>query len=63
MDEKEFKLGVETIRRLLPEVEKDMQADRRIAPMFDWDEIKDNINLPYPYVVSFSSRPDRLYVA
>lgn len=62
VDKKELKLGVETIRRLLPEVEKDMPEDRRIAPMFDWDEIKDNTNLPYPYVVSFSSRPDNDYM-
>lgn len=57
-DEEEFKLGVETIRKLLHEVERDMPADRRIAPMFDWNEIKDSKNLPYPYVVSFTSRPD-----
>ena len=61
-DAEEFKLGVETIRRLLPEVEKDMPTDRRIAPMFDWDEIKGNRNLPYPYVVSFTSRPDNDYM-
>ena len=61
-DEEEFKLGVETIRRLLPEVERDMPADKRIAPLFDWNEIKDNKNLPYPYVVSFTSRPDNDYM-
>lgn len=61
-DAEEFKLGVETIRRLMPEVEKDMPADRRIASMFDWDEIKGNKNLPYPYVVSFTSRPDNDYM-
>lgn len=61
-DPEEFKLGVETIRRLLSEVEKDLPADRRIAPMFDWNEIKDNKNLPYPYVVSFTSRPDNDYM-
>lgn len=61
-DAEEFKLGVETIRRLLPEVEKDMLADRRIAPLFDWNEIKGNRNLPYPYVVSFTSRPDNDYM-
>ena len=61
-DAEEFKLGVETIRRLLPEVEKDMPVDRRIAPMFDWNEIKYNRNLPYPYVVSFTSRPDNDYM-
>ena len=61
-DTEEFKLGVETIRRRLPEVEKEMPTNRRIAPMFDWNEIKDNKNLPYPYVVSFTSRPDNDYM-
>ena len=50
-DAEEYRLGVMTIRRLLPEVEKKMQADRQIASMFDWNEIKENKNLPYPYVV------------
>lgn len=57
-DSEEWKLGVETIQRLLPEVEKELPADRQIASMFDWDDIKDNKNLPYPYTVSFSARPD-----
>lgn len=61
-DTEEFKLGVETIRRLMPEVEKDMSSDRQIAPMFDWNMIKDNQNLPYPYIVSFTSRPDNDYM-
>lgn len=61
-DEEEYRLGVETIRRLLPEVEKDIQADRQIASMFDWNEIKENKNLPYPYVVSFTSRPNNEYM-
>ena len=46
----------------MPEAEKDMLADKRIAPMFDWEEIKGNKNLPYPYVVSFTSRPDNDYM-
>lgn len=61
-DSEEFKLGVETLRRLMPEVEKDMQPDRQIASMFDWEQIKDNKNLPYPYVVSFSARQDNEYM-
>lgn len=61
-DAEEFKLGVETIRRLLPFVEKDMPTDRQISSLFRWDEIKDNKNLPYPYVVSFSLRPDNGYM-
>ncbi len=61
-DTEEFKLGVDTVRRLMPEVEKDMPSDRQIASMFDWNVIKDNQNLPYPYIVSFSSRPDNDYM-
>ena len=61
-DTDEFKLGVETIRRLLPEMEKELQPDRQIAPLFDWNEIKDNKNLPYPYIVSFTSRTDNDYM-
>lgn len=61
-DTGEWKLGVETIRRLLPEVEKEMPTDRQIAPLFDWDDIMGNKNLPYPYTVSFSARPDNDYM-
>lgn len=61
-DAEEYKLGVETILRLLPEVEKDIPTDRKIAPLFEWGKIKDNQNLPYPYVVSFTSRPDNDYM-
>lgn len=61
-DTDEFKLGIETTRRLLPEVEKELQPDRRIAELFNWNEIKGNINIPCPYVVSFSSRPDNDYM-
>lgn len=61
-NKREFELGVETIRRLMPEVEKDMKPDRQIASMFDWSEIKGNKNLPYPYVVSFTSCPDNDYM-
>lgn len=61
-DSKEWKLGVETIQRLLPDVEKVLPADRKISPLFDWNDIKDNKNLPYPYTVSFSARPDNDYM-
>lgn len=61
-DKEEVKLGVETIHRLIPEVEKDMQSDRQIASLFDWSVIKDNKNLGYPYVVSFTSRPNNDYM-
>ena len=61
-DEKEYRLGVETIRRLLPEIEKELQEDRRVAQYFDWKLIEGNVNLPYPYIVSFTSRPDNEYM-
>lgn len=61
-DKEELKLGVETIKRLLPQVEKDLPLDRQIASSFDWDKIKGNANLPFPYIVSFTSRPDNSYM-
>lgn len=61
-DEKEYRLGVETIRRLLPELEKELQVDRRVAQAFDWKLIEGNVNLPYPYIVSFTARPDNEYM-
>lgn len=61
-DKEEVKLGVETIRRLMPEVEKNVQSDRQISSMFDWSGIKDNKNLGYPYIVSFTSRPNNDYM-
>lgn len=61
-DDEEYRLGVDTIRRLLPEVEKELPADRRVAQDFDWKLIEGNLNLPYPYIVSFSARPDNEYM-
>lgn len=62
VDHEEFKLGVETIRRLLPSVEKSLQPDRRIAQLIDWNMIKDNPNMPYPYIISFTSRFNNDYM-
>ena len=61
-DEKEYRLGGETIRRLLLEIEKELQEDRRVAQDFDWKLIEGNVNLPYPYIVSFTARPDNEYM-
>lgn len=61
-DKEEFKLGIETIKRLLPQVEKDLQPDRQIAALFDWNMIEWNANLPFPYIVSFTSRPNNEYM-
>lgn len=61
-DKEELKLGIDTIKRLLPQVEKDLQPDRRIAAKFDWSIIEGNTNLPFPYIVSFTSRPNNEYM-
>lgn len=62
VDTEELKLGVETIQRLLPEVGTDVQLAQYISSLFDWDQIKNNDNLPYPYIVSFTSRPNNDYM-
>ena len=62
VDEEEYRLGVETIRRLLPVVEQGHPEDRRVAQDFDWKLIEGNVNLPYPYIVSLSARPDNVYM-
>lgn len=62
VDEEECRLGVETIRRLLPVVEQGFPEDRRVAQDFDWKLIEGNANLPYHYIVSLSARPDNEYM-
>ena len=41
-DKEELKLGVETIKRLLPQVEKSLLSDRQIASSFDLGKIRGN---------------------
>lgn len=55
-------MGVETIRRLLPMVEQGLPEYRQVAKDFDWKLIEGNVNLPYPYIVSLSARPDNEYM-
>ena len=61
-DREEYKLGISVIKQLLPELEKRVQPDRRIASSFEWDEIISNETLPFPYVVSFSDKKDNEYM-
>ena len=61
-DKEEYKLGISVIKRLLPELEKRLQPDRRIASSFEWDEILGNETLPFPYVVSFTDKRDNEYM-
>lgn len=53
-DDQEYKLGIDTIKRLLPKLEERLQPDRRIAHSFNYDEILKNTTIPFPYVVSFT---------
>ncbi len=61
-DKDEYKLGISTIKRLLPLLEMRLQPDRRIAPAFEWEEIYKNETLPFPYIVSFTDRNDNNYM-
>lgn len=61
-DKDEYKLGIETIKRLLPRFEERLQPDRRVAASFEWDLIIGNETLPFPYVVSFTDRNDNEYM-
>jgi len=61
-DKEEYKLGISVIKQLLPELEKRLQPDRRIASAFEWDEIIGNETLPFPYVVSFTDKKDNEYM-
>ena len=61
-DHKEYKLGVETIRRLLPRIEASLQPDRQVAHLFDWDEIYNNQSCFWPYVISYTSTFDNDYM-
>ena len=61
-DKEEYRLGISVIKRLLPELEKKLQPDRRIASSFEWDEIIGNETLPFPYVVSFTDKKDNEYM-
>ena len=57
-DKEEYKIGIETIKALLPKVENRLQPDRQVASSFDWDSIKENKMLPIPYVISLTKRCD-----
>ena len=57
-DKEEYKIGIETIKALLPKVENRLQPDRQVASSFDWNNIKENIMLPMPYVISLTKRCD-----
>ena len=39
-----------------------MQSDCLVASLFDWNVMKGNKNLGYPYIISFTSRQDNDYM-
>jgi len=61
-DHEEYKIGIETIRRLLPKIESNLLPDRQIAHLFDWDEICNNKSYFWPYVISYTSSSDNDYM-
>lgn len=61
-DENEYKLGINTINRLLPRLEERIRPDRRISSFFVWEDINGNVTLPLPYIVSFTDRFDNDYM-
>ena len=61
-DHEEYKLGIETIRRLLPKIESSLLPDRQIAHLFEWNEISNNKSYFWPYVISFTSKFDNDYM-
>ena len=63
-DKDEYLLGIDTLKRLLSVLEEryNFQEDRRIAGLFEKDQIEGNINLPHPYVISVSARNDNDYM-
>lgn len=59
-DTDEYLLGIDTLKRLVPVLEErlNFQKNLRIAGLFEKDQIKGNISLPHPYVISVSARND-----
>ena len=61
-DENEYRLGINTIKRLLPRLEERIRPNRRISSSFVWEDINGNVTLPLPYIVSFTDRFDNDYM-
>lgn len=63
-DEEEYRLGIDCIGSCLSDFEErnHFSKDRRIAFSFKRELIEGNNNLPFPYVISFTSRKDNEYM-
>ncbi len=64
VDHAEYVHGIDKIRPILEQFEDkhNLQNDRRISPLFQSEEVVNNIGLPVPYVVSVTSRYDNTYL-
>lgn len=60
----EYLFGIDCLRECLLNLEKqgNLQEDRKIAAFFKHELIVENINLPFPYVISITSRNDNAYM-
>lgn len=63
-DKEEYLFGIDCLGKCLSDLEGhyNLQKDRRIAANFKRDLIAGKKNLPFPYVVSITSRNDNLYM-
>ena len=63
-DKEEYLFGIDCLRECLLKLEKqgNLQEDRKIAAFFKHELIVENINLPFPYVISITSRNDNAYM-
>lgn len=63
-DKEEYLLGIDCLGKCLSDLEEhyNLQTDRRIAANFKRGLIAGKKNLPFPYVVSITSRNDNLYM-
>lgn len=63
-DKGEYLFGIDCLEKGVLEFEEQnhLQENRRIAGMFKREFIKGNINLPFPYIISVTSRNDNKYM-
>ena len=63
-DKEEYLFGIDCLGKCLSDLEKhyNLQKDRRIAANFKRELIAGKKNLPFPYVVSITSKNDNLYM-
>lgn len=63
-DKEEYLFGIDCLGKCLLKFEEQnhLQEDRRVAGNFKREFIAENINLPFPYIISITSRNDNAYM-